>query len=112
MKTRLLMLGTVTIALLTSFPVHAQSRTTFITVEELSQDCAGEGQICMGFIVGVADALEATAWPAKRSCRGNEVLLQDVLERAAGLLFEVPANKADGPAFDYLADNFVETWLC
>lgn len=112
MKTRTLMLGFMVAVLLTVSPAQAQRRTIFITVDELSQDCAGERQICVGFIVGVADALEATAWPAKRSCRGIEVPLSEVLKRAAGLLDEPPAEKADGPAFDYLANEFVERWPC
>lgn len=84
----------------------------FITVEELSKDCMGEQEICVGFITGVADALEATAWPAKRSCRGNEVPLQEVLTLARELLVTPAVNKSDGPAFDYLADAYVEKWPC
>jgi hypothetical protein len=112
MKTRSLVFGAVAIALLASAPAQAERRTMFITVEELSQDCAGDHQICMGFITGVADALEATAWPARRSCRGNEVQLQDILDLARSLLEGPAVKKVDGPAFDYLADAFIEKWPC
>ena len=112
MKTRTLMVGAIAVALLASPPAQAQRRTVFITVDELSVDCAGEQQICVGFITGVADALEATAWPAKRTCRDSEVPLAAVLERAVTLLSDAPASKADSPAFDYLADAFVERWPC
>lgn len=112
MKTRSLALGAMAIALLASSPAQAERRTMFITVEELSEDCAGDHQICIGFITGVADALEATAWPARRSCRGNEVTLQDILDLARNLLEEPPMNKADGPAFDFLGNAFIEKWPC
>lgn len=112
LKTRSLVLGATLIALLAGSPAQAQVRTMFITVEELREDCADKQQICLGFIVGVADALEATAWPARRSCRGNEVRLQEILDQAESLLSEPPVNRADGPAFDYLADAFVEKWPC
>ena len=112
MPTELLILGTLLTALVTSPPAHAQRRTMFITVEELSQDCQGDREFCLGFIIGVADALEATAWPARRSCRGNEVMMQEVLEQAGELLVKPPTNRLDGPAFDYLADAYVERWPC
>lgn len=112
MNPRSLALGVIAIAVFATSPVHAQRRTMFITVEELSKDCMGEREICVGFITGVADALEATAWPNKRSCRGNDVQLKEVLELAMELLAEPLVNKADGPAFDYLADAYVEKWPC
>jgi len=107
-----LILGAVAIALLAGSPAQAQRRTMFVTVEELKSDCADKQQICVGFITGVADALEATAWPAKRSCRGNDVSLGEVLERAIKLLKGAPLTKVDSPAFDYLADEFVSRWPC
>lgn len=112
MHIRSLLLGVIATVLLSSSPAQAQKRMMVISVDELVQDCRGEGEICVGFIIGVADALEATAWPAKRSCRGKEVQLQDILDLAKRLLTELPVNKADGPAFDYLADAFVEKWPC
>ncbi|MET3925147.1 Rap1a/Tai family immunity protein [Devosia sp. 2618] len=112
MNIRSAMLGVIVTGMLSVSPAQAQKRMMFISVEELSQDCRNEGEICLGFIIGVADALEATAWPAKRSCRGKEVQLQEVLDLASGLLVEPPANKAEGPAFDYLADAVVEKWPC
>lgn len=112
MNVRSVLLGVIATGLLSVSPSQAQKRVMIISVEELVQDCRNEGEICFGFIIGVADALEATAWPAKRSCRGNEVLLQEVLDLATELLAEPPVNKSDGPAFDYLADAFVEKWPC
>ncbi|KKC34843.1 hypothetical protein WH91_01045 [Devosia psychrophila] len=112
MKTRSKVLGVLLTAALPISPAQAEPRTMIVTVEELQEDCAGEQQLCLGFVVAVADALEATAWPAKRSCRGNEVQLQEILDYARPLIEEPDANKSDGPAFDYLANAFVEKWPC
>ncbi|MBD8065628.1 hypothetical protein IC608_09080 [Devosia sp. PTR5] len=92
-------------------PAFAQSRMTFINGNELHEMCQVDRARCEGFIWGVADALEATAWPSPRSCRPKSVIADQVVDLAIQALAGKPAER-HRPAFDLIADEVVGLWPC
>ena len=90
---------------------QAQERLYWVSGKELQQTCETDAQVCIGFITGVSDALEALAWPRPRTCRPDAVTRDEVLRVAQGALMAAP-SRAAGPAFDILADAFVAEWPC
>jgi hypothetical protein len=112
MVTRGLVLVAPVAFLLGCVSASAESRLNFMHVDELQEECTANVELCLGFITGVADALEATAWPAQRTCRPKEVTLQQVLDVAMHALQDPLASKTHRPAFDLLADAFVRAWPC
>ena len=92
-------------------PAFGQGRVVYITGNELLEMCREQQLLCEGYILGVADALEATAWPSPRSCRPKSVLAEQVLDVALGVLVDNPAER-HRPAFDLIADEVVRLWPC
>lgn len=92
-------------------PASAEGRVVYITGNELLDMCREQQLLCEGYILGVADALEATSWPSPRSCRPKSVLANQVLDVALGVLVDNPAER-HRPAFDLIADEVVKLWPC
>ncbi|SFV32287.1 hypothetical protein SAMN05216456_1599 [Devosia crocina] len=101
---------TVLIAALASSAM-AQSRVVYITGNELKEMCRVDQASCGGYIIGIADALEATAWPAKRSCRPRGVEASQIIDLAIETLRKKPAER-HRPAFDLIADEVIAQWPC
>ena len=96
--------------LLSCQPAVAQKRAVFIDDNETYDECQIGSQMCVGYITGVADALEALRFPP-RTCRPLAVELEQVLDFAVQTLRDNP-TKRHQPAYDIIADAFVATWPC
>lgn len=89
----------------------AQSRQFFVSGNDLYEVCQTKSADCVGFITGVADALEALPASMRGTCRPKGVALEQVLDFAVQTLRDNPTTRHE-PAFDLLAKAFVETWPC
>lgn len=98
------------LALLFCQPAAAQKRAVFIDGNELYQECQSGSQMCMGYITGVSDALEALSF-SPRTCRPLPVTLEQAVDFAMQTLRDNPTKRHE-PAFDIIADAFVATWPC
>lgn len=89
----------------------AQNRIAYLDGNELHEMCQADPAACTGYIMGVADALEATAWPSPRSCRPKSVVAEQIIDLAIKTLKDNPAER-HRPAFDLIADEVVRLWPC
>ncbi len=96
---------------LTGGPAAAQDRLVIMNGNELHQECQARSNVCVGFIMGVADALEALSYPTPKTCRPDRVELQQILDLGRMHIENNPAERHRA-AFDILADLFSETWPC
>lgn len=92
-------------------PTIAQSRVIYLNGNELHEMCQVDRLSCAGYVMGVADALEAIAWPSPRSCRPKSVVAEQLIDLAIKTVKESPAER-HRPAFDLIADEVVRLWPC
>lgn len=91
--------------------VSAQSRTIFMTGDELRAVCQDRSDVCLGYVTAIADALESFKPPLPSTCRTNAVELQTVVALATDTL-DSPGTDLRRPAINILADAFVGKWPC
>lgn len=99
----------VTLCLISS--AGAQTRTIYMTGEELQSVCLHHPDICEGYVAGIADALESFRPPLPSTCRPRDVPLQDVVDFAIETLGYSLTDLAR-PAMNILADAFSAKWPC
>lgn len=89
----------------------AQSRTIFMSGEELQTVCHQSPDVCEGYVAGIADALESFRPPLPSTCRSRDVSLQAVVEFATETL-GYSLTDLRRPAMNILSDAFSAKWPC
>lgn len=92
-------------------PALGQSSLVIMNGNELHSECQRRSPICVGYVTGVADALEAVTGSVPHTCRPEQVELQQILDLAAQALAGKPESR-HRPAFNFLVDVFVGAWPC
>ncbi|WP_440589650.1 Rap1a/Tai family immunity protein [Pelagibacterium mangrovi] len=98
-------------ALLTATSAIGQSTLIIVNGNELHAECQDRSPICVGYVAGVADALEALSGSVPHTCRQEQVELGQLVDLARQTLIDNPATRHRG-AFNIVAEAFVAEWPC